>query len=425
MKYKIIVLIIFISLILNINVKSTSTIVKNKTKLESNEELKLLEKYDYISGYTCDKVKVVNEDGTYNGTYNLEDYVSGVVSGETHILDDETTFMAISVAIRTYTLYVTNNCKNSIVNSEAAQVMSNPKNVSKKIKKAVSKTKGQVLTYNNKLIKSEYDSFYLGNGFYCDYKYCYSNYIKIGDNKNKIHKIKVPSSWKNDLAGGHGKGLSQYGAKYLSKEGYNYVDILKYFYADGVKISTTIKPNVSGLILNNGNVERNTRPLRNNSFYYINGEVNNNTLEGNSEWYATSRANEILKSINSTKKIDYLKSSLYCDIGNFKKEFDYKNPKPGSIISWGKHVAIIENVHDGYVDITESYIGLGYYGIELAHEYLNETGIYYSKETNTKDRKYNCEKNKSGCFKRTNSIPISDLEKRWGYNFLCYVYLKD
>ena len=77
------------------------------------------------------------------------------------------------------------------------------------------------------------------------------------------------------------------------------------------------------------------------------------------------------------------------------------------------------------VDITESYIGLGYYGIELANEYINPTGSYYNSVTNKETRKYNCEKNNSGCFKRTNNIKIDDLKNRWGYDFKCYVYLED
>ena len=429
MKKKFIFLIILVvlmpTLYLNVNKNNISTTIKAKEKLVTNNELKILEKYGFISGYTCKKIKVVNENGVLQGKYNLEDYVAGVVSGETHVLNDSTTFEALSVAARTYALYITNNCKYPIVNSESNQVMDNPKIVSNKIKNAVLKTKGQVLTYNGKLIKAEYDSFYRGNGFYCNYKYCYSTYLKVGKNNPKKHKIKVPSTWIKDLAGGHGKGLSQYGAKYLSSQGYNYKQILNYFYADGVKISTIIKPNISGLEIDKEDfITRKTRPLRNNPYYYINGNVSTNTKEGESTWYATGRANEILKALGSTKRLSYLKdSNSYCNINNFEKSTDYKLPKKGSIISWGKHLAIIENTYEDSVDITEAYIGLGYYGIEFANEYLNETGMYYNSKTNIKDRKYNCEQNKSGCFKRTENISIEELKNRWGYEFQCYIYL--
>lgn len=428
MKKKILIfniLIVICILYFYMNKTNINATINNKEKLLTNNELKILEKYDYINGYTCKKVTVVNEKGILQGKYNLEDYVAGVVSGETHILNDSTTFEALSVAARTYVLYITNNCKYSVINSESHQVMDNPTIVSKKIKTAVNKTKGQVITYNGKLIKSEYDSFYMGNGFYCDYKYCYSTYLKVGNNNPKKHKIKVPASWRNDLSGGHGKGLSQYGAKYLASQGYNYKQILKYFYSDGVKISTIIKPNINGLdIDSDGFITRKTRPLRNNSYYYINGNVNKNTKEGESTWYATSRANEILKSIESSKRIPYLKdSNNYCNITGFEKSTNYTLPKKGSIISFGKHLAIIENVYNDSVDITEAYIGLGYYGIEFANEYLTETGKYYNSKTNINDRKYNCEQNNSGCFKRTENINIEELKNRWGYDFKCYIYL--
>ena len=403
--------------------KSTIT---NKEKYDNNN-ISILEKYGYIPGYSCKNIRVVNEDGEYEGTYNLEDYVAGVVVGETHILDDEVTFEAMAVAIRTYALYVTNNCRGSIRNGESNQVMSNPNLATPKIKRAVAKTKGQVLTLNGKLVKSEYDSFYMGDGFYCDKKFCYSNYRRAGNayTKPKTHKVKVPATWLNDLSGGHGNGMSQYGAKYLSQEGYTYEQILKYFYADGVQISTTIKPNVDGLVLDNNFASRTSRPQRNNKFYYKNNEVPDNTLEGDSTWYATSRANEILSSVNSNKNLSYMDSVGYCNVNNFVVSYDYKTPKVGSIISWDNHLGIIEKVDGDTVDISEAYIGLGYYGIEFSNEYLTVDGKFYNDKTNKKDRKYNCEQNKSGCFKRTNNIKIEDLKNRWGYDFKCYVYLID
>lgn len=416
------IILILLSIKYNIN---DNYLINNKELFTSNP--KVLEKYGYIDGYGCKKITVLDKDGKYQGKYDLEDYVARVVSGETHILDDEVTFEAMSVAIRTYALYVTKNCKYPIINSEANQVMSDT--VSSKIRNAVKKTKGQVLVLNNKLVKSEYDSFYMGEGFYCDRKYCYSTYQKVGNNtieNIKTHKVKVPASWAGNLSGGHGKGLSQYGALYMSEQNYTYDKILKYFYADGTEIGTTIKPNVDGLYMNNGFVSRISRPLRNNSFYYKNDKAPINALEGENTWYATSRANEILKSINSKKRISYFdNANKYCNIVDFNKSYDYTKPKLGAIISWGDHLAIIENIENNRVDITEAYPAIGYYGVEYSYEYLNKNGKFYNPNTNDLDRKYNCEKNETGCFKRTNNIKISDLKNRWGYEFKCYVYLKD
>lgn len=416
-------IIIILVLIMPLHFIKTKTYKIYQKKYVSNN--KILENYGYIEGYTCSKITVLDSNGKYQGKYDLEDYVGRVVSGETHILDDQTTFEAMSVAVRTYALYVTNNCKRSIMNSEAHQVMSNI--VSKKIRNAVSKTKGQVLVLNNKLVKAEYDSFYKGAGFYCDRKFCYSKYLKVGNSTitPTSHKIKVPATWLNDLSGGHGKGLSQYGSKYLASIGYTYDQILKYFYADGVVIANINKPNIDGLILENDFISRKTRPLRNNSFYYINGAVSSSTLEGESNWYATSRGNEILRGINSNKKLDYMNIDEYCNINNFSKSYKYDEPKEGAIISWGKHLAVIEKVDNDKVDISEAYAAVGYYGNIYAYEYLNPNGKYYNSKTNVADRKYNCEGNMTGCFKRTNNVSIESLRKRWGYDFKCYIYLVD
>ena len=85
----------------------------------------------------------------------------------------------------------------------------------------------------------------------------------------------------------------------------------------------------------------------------------------------------------------------------------------------------IDAITTDTVDITEAYPAIGYYGIEYSYEYLNKNGKYYNKFTNSQDRKFNCENNGTGCFRRTNGIKISDLNKRWGYDFKCYIYLRD
>ena len=151
-KLLLVISIMFLSIIIFscFNIKSLNKTIENKTY--SNE---ILDKINYVPGYTCKKVSVVKEDGSYQGSYSLEDYVGYVVSGETHILDDETTFEAMSVAIRTYTLYATDNCRYPIINGEAHQVMTTV--VSDKIKKAVRKTRGQILVYNNDIVLNNYN----------------------------------------------------------------------------------------------------------------------------------------------------------------------------------------------------------------------------------------------------------------------------
>lgn len=188
-----------------------------------------------------------------------------------------------------------------------------------------------------------------------------------------------------------------------------------------------------GLIADlNGFMQRLTRPLRTNPYYYDqnNKQLAYTALEGECAWYAGHRAKEILATIGSSKSWNSMPNGgEYCSVsevtsGQFSSSNDVHNPRAGSLISWGKsggygHVAVVEQVYgDGSILISEAYIGLGMYGKNARttiHKYSDAKTI----------RMKNCEGNGSGCF-TTRKIAASEIKNAgWssGYYFKCYIYL--
>ena len=49
--------------------------------------------YEYLElENVCEDITVVEPDGSVVGTYDLETYVAGVISGEVQSMDDDTTY---------------------------------------------------------------------------------------------------------------------------------------------------------------------------------------------------------------------------------------------------------------------------------------------------------------------------------------------
>ncbi|HHT38791.1 MAG TPA: hypothetical protein GXZ95_05245 [Mollicutes bacterium] len=206
----------------------------------------------YVSSFSnlCPTGVVVT--GSDAGVYNLEDYIAGVVQHENVFQDPKDpnnieAMKAQAIAARTYLLKYTDNCKKSIVNSTAAQTFS--KNPSDKARRAAEETAGMVLTYNGEIFLSEYDSFDCSNlcigGLDCTCEYYKLPFItasgKVTGDKTRAvnkHVISVPSDFITNNIGGHGRGMSQWGARYMQTQGKTYEEILKYFYADNVQITT-------------------------------------------------------------------------------------------------------------------------------------------------------------------------------------------
>jgi len=168
-------------------------------------------------------------------TYDLETYVAGVVTGEIGHFKNDDTLKALAVAARTYVLYHTNNGKNCQVKSWANFQVMNPNPIQRAVQ-AAKDTEGETLYGDNgKLINAMYDAFAC---YEKDDEYYYimqGNMIPIDWAK----EAGVPEEWtscKIDELPAHGEGLSQYGAYYLAEmRGYNYHDILRYYYSDQIQ----------------------------------------------------------------------------------------------------------------------------------------------------------------------------------------------
>lgn len=197
----------------------------------------------YTAG--CQYIKVTKSDGS-SETLDLEEYVAGVVTAEFGSASLEAR-KAQAVAARSYVLASTDSSC-TIESSSNKQNYTTPSTLGIE---AATETEGEILVGSDgNKFGTEYDSFYTNEskdsngsgGFYCDDSFCFSNYYRKGSSDQsqwKVHTIKVPASWKNKLIGGHGRGMSQWGAEYLStEEGYDYTKILEYFYEDGVQIRT-------------------------------------------------------------------------------------------------------------------------------------------------------------------------------------------
>lgn len=194
-----------------------------------------IKRYDNSSStvaVTC--LNGITVTGENAGTYDLDEYVAGVVAAENAYSNNGVieAMKAQAVAARTYALKVTSNCTKSIENSTNQQVFK-PSGVTDLVKKAVEETSGEVLTSGGDLVEALYDHFKKDK---CDDDYCYGTYTMVPS--ISTHEVKIPKSYLTKFGdlGGHGSGMSQVAANYLQDEGSDYVSILQYFY-DDVKIS--------------------------------------------------------------------------------------------------------------------------------------------------------------------------------------------
>lgn len=366
-----------------------------KEIFEEAEEIQIV----YSNGATvyeeCDKVCT-----TTNECYDLEEFVTRVVDHESGGFTSFTNnyaeeWKAQAVAARTYTLFNTNNCKQPIetgANSIAILDPSSARSQHDKIKEAIQETQGQIMTLNGKTMLGVWDSFYKGNNYHCDDTYCYATYEKTGLtwDGGQQHEIKSYKKWQSNYAGGHGKGLSQYGAAYLADTGMNYKDILKFYYADGMEIST-LKTVKTGLI--KGITYTSKAPTYesaskfysnvNYSYYLSTSAMPDPGNYGECPWYAQGRAIEIVANSNMPEDrknqiINILRNTRpnggdwYDTLKNtiLNSSTDIYAAKPGSIITWDTpalpgHVGIIEDVEydssgkAARVLVTESWNGTG------------------------------------------------------------------
>ena len=181
-----------------------------------------------------------------SGTYDLDDYIAGVISAENSYEKDGKieASKANAIAARTYALYHTKDCTKSIGNSSNSQNFKSPGSIGKR---AASETSGQVMLYNGELFSSEYDAFCINDGdcpdSSCSGDSCSVSYLKKpSQEKHKITLRKGSSLYESVISGayndaGHARGMSQLVARQMQDEGKTYDEILKFFYADGVEIT--------------------------------------------------------------------------------------------------------------------------------------------------------------------------------------------
>lgn len=383
-------------------------------------------------GYSvCETITVdgVEKDGTTvdDVKVNFEDYVAGVVKHEIGFVSDSSygnkydeAIKALAIAARTYAYYVTDGCKSSISNNNGQQTFSEidlSSDKDKKIADLVSQVPGIMLKDSTgSLLLTQYDSFCfssLSNNTYhmfqgnIDIPVTWTNKMNIlgmGTNQYKTRDGNMHTSgWirlncpcdnskhgnnidKNNKActieengsvkyldGGHGNGMSQYGALYLSEEqNLKYDEILKRFYGDDIQFE---QPSDEFEINSEtGFKMRISRAQRDNKFFYSSESIEFiNAYEGECVWYAEGRADEILSNWGVNKKYTALgNGGEFCQNArkvNYQVNEDVNDVTEGSIISWMYntygHVAIVEKVNkDSSGNVTSIEIsqgGLGYY----------------------------------------------------------------
>lgn len=200
--------------------------------------------YEYLElENVCEDITVVEPDGSVVGTYDLETYVAGVISGEVQSMDDDTTYEVMAINARTYGLRnaMVNDC--TMIRSERWQGFMEPTN--EKIIAAVNRTRGLVITRDNTMVSGMYDSFCWDEKDDDYYYMCQGNY-------DTGEPLKMPVEWAEEAVmrftgnerflttpryRSHGQGMSQHGIYYLSaSEGWNTEEIISYYYGKDSKI---------------------------------------------------------------------------------------------------------------------------------------------------------------------------------------------
>ena len=212
----------------------------------------------------CDEMTVIFVDKnngyevTGSETYSMDDYVAGVVYAEVGGFKNKEVYKVFSIAARTFALkHASEDC--SIEGSARRQAF---KDITDKqdettnlIYEAVQETSGEVLLSNGELYSVTYDAFCYVDKDSSYYTLSQQNQqiptdwvetnVRNNNYKNCPCNLKDESMtecWNNSTwkDGGHGSGMSQYGALYLAtEEGYTYDKILSYYYGeDEISISS-------------------------------------------------------------------------------------------------------------------------------------------------------------------------------------------
>lgn len=357
-----------------------SVVNENRTKEQIADEILTmgnvsLIKRAFSSSIYCPSIAVEQEDGTVE-TMDLETYVARVVTRENNWYEGDNieNMKAQAIASRTYALNATNNCQNSIKNSQSAQTLADTP--SAMAIRAAEETNSMVLLKDGKVFSTMYDALAI------DHSDSQNYYLKQAD-------LAIPKTWLDSKVTksqyefyakyNHGKGMSQWGSRYLQTIGKDYQDILTTFY-------TMAEISKMGGLISGGNYSSDTIPavdkieLAERRDYYISIGIDyiyteKSGLVSQCPWYAKSRALEILQYSNMDDELKTIAmNSIRATNGNgnafagntdetiFTHSYDCTQPMPGSIVSWDTtehpygHVAIVEKINDdGTILISEGW----------------------------------------------------------------------
>lgn len=153
----------------------------------------------------------------------LELYMLGVVPSEMPSKWNQEALKAQAIAARSYA--IANRGKRAshgydLKDTPEDQAYGGASSETAETNRAVSETKGIVVTYNKKIIPAYYSASAGGHT------------INSGDvwNRDLPFLRSVPSFDENISKNGHGIGMSQHGANNLASKGYNAYQILSYYY---------------------------------------------------------------------------------------------------------------------------------------------------------------------------------------------------
>lgn len=362
--------------------------------------------------YSCTQI---NLDGQL---IDFEEYVIGVVSGESYAGQNIEAIKAQAVAARTYALMYTNDCQKKIISSQKAQVYNS--NYRDDAREAVEATKGEVLTYNGNIFYSMYDSFNVKVGS-CSGSKCSTTYTKLPN--GETHTVSISSAYFEKANSGHGKGMSQVASYEMADNGSTYDEILEYFYSDGVQLANHINEECeketteadfaprtaeTGSLYNDSEALSDIRAAAPNVGYLL----NISGLKYQCVTYARLRAVEILLTTSvydestRAKAISVINGNTHngwgwysggiSELGKFNGDNSCTEFKPGSLISFKGngsraccgsgyngsclcgHVAIVEDVDydNETVRITDMYSSLYGQYHELTYSFAGLRSAY-------------------------------------------------
>lgn len=155
----------------------------------------------------------------------LEEYLMGVVPAEMPSKWNEEAHKAQAIAARSYALANLNKRGSKgydLKDTPADQAYGGASSETPQTTRAVLSTRGEVLTYDNKIIPAYYHAAAGGRT------------ISAGEvwNHDLPYIQSVESFDRGIRKNGHGVGMSQYGANNLANKGFSARQILNYFYKD-------------------------------------------------------------------------------------------------------------------------------------------------------------------------------------------------